>query len=345
MVKKYIVILFLFIVLFTSCNNQYEKYAETRFAMGSYLEIILFSRNRNEAKTLMDKAFQLASELEKKISTQLETSVVSTINKAKRYYFKNSEDLVILNLIKESIEYSKLTDGAFDASLYNVTKLWGFSSSEGPFIPDKNEINNALKYTGYKNIIVKDQEVLLLNNISLDFGGIAQGKIIGEIANFFKEKSVKDFLINASGDIYISGKFKGERLWRIAIASPYEKDKFIGFINLTDVCIITSGDYEKFVLDKDGKKYHHIINPKTGFPVDNNVHSVTVICKDPVKTDALATGIFVMGEKKGVQFANEHNDVDVIIISGEKENYKISTSKNITFEKIDKHIYEFIYKR
>lgn len=331
-------------IITTGCNSsQYDRYRDSRFSMGSFLEIILFSNDKALAKKVIDESYKLADDLESKISAQKETSIVSAINKTKEFKINNESDKVIEELIRESIEYSKLTDGAFDPAIFNITKLWGFSSIDGPFIPEKNQIEDGLKKSGYKNIIIQKDKVKLLNDVSFDFGGIAQGKIIGEIAKYLISNNIKDFLINASGDIYIKGKFKGERLWRIAIANPFDKNKYLGFINLSDVCIITSGDYEKFVTDKNGINYHHILDPKTGYSAINNVHSVTVINKDPAKTDALATAIFVMGEKKGIEFANSTNDVDVIIISGDRSNYKISTSKNITFNKIENDMYEFNY--
>jgi len=241
------------------------------------------------------------------------------------------------------MEYSKLTNGAFDFSLFHLTDLWGFSSSHGPKIPLREEIEYALKNSGYKNVIVNNNSIKLLNNVSLDFGGIAQGKIIGEIAGYFIKNGLKDFLINASGDIYIKGKFKNERLWKIAIADPFDANNYIGNIQLSDICIITSGDYEKFITGEDGIKYHHIINPKTGYPAINGVHSVTVISKNPAKTDALATAVFVMGEREAIAFANQTDDVDVIIVSGDKNNCKVSLSKNITANKKADRNYEFIY--
>jgi len=343
-------LLLFFILIFITINfscleNRYEKYTDTRFAMGSTLSIILFSENKEKANKLMDGAFALSDEIEKKISSQDPDSLIAMLNKNKQMTIDLSNDKIILDLINDSMEYSKLTDGAFDFSLFNITDLWGFSSSKGSKIPSKEEIKNALRNTGYKNVVINNNRIKLLNNVSLDFGGIAQGKIIGEIAGYFMKNGLKDFLINASGDVYVKGKYHNERLWKIAVGDPFDKNNYIGSIQLSDTCIITSGDYEKFITGNDGVNYHHIINPKTGYPAFNGVHSVTVISKDPAKTDALATAVFVMGERGAIDFANQTDDVDVIIVSGDKTNYKVSASKNIILKKLSDRNYEFIYTK
>ncbi|MBN2544896.1 MAG: FAD:protein FMN transferase [Spirochaetes bacterium] len=345
---KHFLLFFLLIVVsinFSCLETSYVKYSDTRFAMGSTLTIILFSDDKKQADNLLNTAFNLSDELEKKISSQNTDSLISILNKKKEMTLDTLNDHFTLELINDSIEYSRLTDGAFDFSLFNITDLWGFSSPKGPKIPAREEIEYALKSTGFKNVIINNNNVRLLNNVSLDFGGIAQGKIIGEIADFLIKNGVKDFLINASGDIFIKGKYQNKRLWKIAITDPFDKNNYIGSIQLKDVCIITSGDYEKFITGNDGVNYHHIIDPKTGYPAFNGVHSLTVISSNPAKTDALATALFVMGERGAIDFANQTDDVDVIVASGNENNYKVTVSKNILLKKISEKNYEFIYTK
>jgi thiamine biosynthesis lipoprotein len=221
-----------------------------------------------------------------------------------------------------------------------LINLWGFDSDNYK-IPKKNDIKVALDKSGYKNININKNIIKLKNNISLNLGGIAKGRIIGEISNYLKKNGIKDFLINGGGDLEVSGKYEGKRLWRVAISDPFERNKLIGVIELTDCSIVTSGDYERNFIGKDGKLYHHILDPKTGYPANNEIHSVTVITDAPEKADALATALFVMGLKEGIDFVNNHSDIETVFIGGNNNNKKIYNSKNIKKIKKDNDFWEF----
>lgn len=339
MIKKTaFVLLFITLILNCKADDNYKKYTQSSFSMGTLLEITIFSTDEAKVKKILDESMKLSNQLEDKFSCHKD-SIITKLNKEKSLIINDNE---VLDLLIKSKYLSKLSKGNFDLALFNITELWGFSSGD-PKLPDNNIIKNELKKTGYTNVIINKKEVKLLNGVSLDLGGVAKGRIINLIAVFLKQNGFKDFIINGGGDLIVSGKFQNIRPWRIAIVDPFDKNDFLGFIALTDKSIVTSGDYERSFI-KDGVNYHHIIDPKTGYPSTNEVHSVTVISSDSTKADAMATAVFVMGEKKGIEFANKTDDLDVIIITGDKDNKKISYSNKITAKKTDKGKWEFTYR-
>ncbi|OHD13331.1 MAG: hypothetical protein A2Z98_12100 [Spirochaetes bacterium GWB1_27_13] len=335
-----IFLFFLLILIFSNCySDTYKKYVKSGYAMGSDLTIIFFSKDSKNAQKIMDQCFVIAKELDAKISTRVQNNFIDNLNKNRKLVIN---DDFTLSLIKESIFYAEKTNGSFDPSLYEIINLWGFESGNN-IVPKDSSIKESLKKTGYKNILINDKEVVLKNNISLDLGGIGQGRMVTEISKYLTSCEIVDFLINGSGDLRIGGKFAGERKWKIGIANPYNDSQIIGEIELEDCSIVTSGDYERFFISEDGKRYHHIFDPKTGYPSNKGVHSVTVITKDTTKCDALSTALFVMGEEEALNFTKQNSDVDLILISGDEDNKKISFSDGIKMQEKPDGRYNFFY--
>ncbi|MCK4798037.1 MAG: FAD:protein FMN transferase [Spirochaetes bacterium] len=340
-IKKNIFLLALLILMITDCKGiKYKEYKKTTYSMGTVLTIIIFSESKKKAKYILKECFKLADDLEKKVSCKIENSTITNLNKKKNMLIN---DDFVYNLIVESINYSKKTNGAFDPSLYHLIDIWGFETGSSN-IPNVEQIKKTILKCGYSNIVINDKKITLKNNISLDLGGIAKGKIIGEIAKFIKKQGIKNFLINGGGDIVINGTYQNKRLWKIAIIDPFDNNNFLGILELADCSIVTSGDYERNFIGNDEKLYHHIIDPKTGYPTKNGVHSVTVISKDPVKADVFATALFVMGKDVGLGFAKKNKYIDAIFVMGNKKDKQIFSTDNIIVNKKDNGGYDFIYR-
>ncbi len=340
--------IFLIVILSVSfnCNSQeYKKYDRKEMSMGSILSISVFSINEKRAIQLINECFEMARNIEGNVSAKNKSSIISKLNEKKELTL---DDDFVYDLIKEAVDFSDLSKGYFDPSLYKLSLIWGFVEDEYKKdiildIPDKDRIKNTLKNCGYKNIIFSDRKIILKNKISLDLGGIAEGKTIGEISNFLRSNGIKDYVINGGGDIIVGGLFANKRLWKIAIQDPFVSDKFIGYINLSDKCIVTSGDYERYFIGRDGQKYHHIMDPFTGYPARSELHSVTVIGKNSTLVDCFSTALFVMGDEKGLEFANKHKEIGAIFITGDVNNRNILTTNNIKVEKMEDNQYFFEY--
>lgn len=216
-----------------------------------------------------------------------------------------------LELLKEALRISKLTEGAFDITIGVLTKEWGFT--DGKYrVPTDREIRDKLELVNYKDIRISDSKVKLSKRgMFIDLGGIAKGYAVDKVYELLKGKGVKRAIINAGGTIRTVEK-DPKRIWKIGIKDPTGNKDILGILYLdSGLAVATSGDYERYFV-KDGIKYHHLLDPKTGYP-SNLCKSVTVVSKKAVEADALSTAIFVLGPKKGLSLA-EKLDVGVVIV-------------------------------
>ncbi len=297
--QKFIPLIFIFNFLFYCTKNQsYKEFSDTRFLMDTICGIKVISENEKFAESVIKKAFEEVQ----RVDTQFGYTQESEIYKINKYapYTPLKVSKETLELIGESINASKITLGAFDITVGILAKLWGFegfSKKEMFKVPSEEDIKSALKKVGYDKIVLnfKDKTVFFKKKgMKIDLGGIAKGYAILSAARVLEAAKVKKFLINFGGDIYIRNDLDNTP-WKIAVQHPRDKSKFLGVLELFNACCYTSGDYERY-FEFEGKRYHHIINPKTGYPADKVV-SVTIIYNEPVLTDALSTGVFVLGEE------------------------------------------------
>ncbi len=271
----------------------------------------------------LNEVSEMLIDIEKKMSFYLPHSEITTIN-------NNSGEKNIkvcwdtLNLIKESIKYYKLTDGAFDIALGSVINEWGiFSKHE--HVPAYVQFKDYLKYADSKNIII-DEEMstvkLKYKGMKIDLGGIAKGYAAQKAIHIYKKHNIKSAMINIGGNVAILGKKKNNDLWSVGIQNPYkERGNIIGAVFCEDTNIVTSGNYVRY-FDDGQNKYGHIINPKNGQPVKSKILSTTVICKDGIKADALSTALFVMKDINTIrEFIKKFNDFRVILIADENKIY------------------------
>jgi len=213
----------------------------------------------------------------------------------------------LLKVIEESLKVAKESSGAFDPAIFPLTKIWDFDN--GGRLPEKSEIEKAKNLVDYRLIKIKpDGSVTAPKGMGLDLGGIAKGAIVDELADYLNTKGYSQFLIDAGGDILMQG-LKINNKWKIGIKHPRKDNSYIAVVSLGlkntaakkgRISIVTSGDYEQYFV-KDGVRYHHIINPATGYPAWGAV-SVTVISSSCTEADAFSTAAFVLGYKKGFTF-------------------------------------------
>lgn len=223
------------------------------------------------------------------------------------------------NLIKDSLNYSQLSNGLFDVSVGTLLDLWDFKS-ETHVIPSKEAIEKARQHVGYQKIEVVDNKVSLKDaKTEIDLGAIAKGFIADKIADYLKEKGVKSALINLGGNVLALGNKPDGSAFNIGIQKPFDETGTpITSIHLKDASSVTSGIYQRY-FEVDGKIYHHIINPTTGYPASNNLLSVTIIDPSSTKADALSTTCFLLGLDKGMQLINAQEDTKAIFITDDNK--------------------------
>jgi thiamine biosynthesis lipoprotein len=289
--------------------------------MGNRFEITVEAKTATETDFFLKKAVEEISRIEALLSTYQETSETNLINKnAGLKPVKVSDE--VFSLIKRSKKISEITDGTFDITYGSIDqRFWNFDT-EMTELPDEVLARKSIALIDYRNIILNTEEktVFLKNKgMRIGFGGIGKGYAAEKTKNLLKNLGVKAGIINASGDLSCWGIPENGKPWTIGIAHPDFAELPFSTLEVTDLSVATSGNYEKFVMI-DGKRYSHTINPKTGFPV-HEIKSVTVISPNAEISDALATPITILGTEKGLALINQLKDIECIIIDDDNKFY------------------------
>ena len=321
---RFKLLIFLLIVLLI-CGCGKKEYSRVEILMDTVVEIKVSHRNKVEAQKAIDSAMEEMKRVEQKMSRFLPDSEVSRINnEASSETVRESRatggwipvDDELFCLLKESVRLSELTGGCFDVTVYPLMKIWKFAG-ENPRVPGEKEIKDELESVGYKNMRVENGKVRFAKKgMGIDLGGIAKGYAVDAAVRVLKEKNIGSAMVNAGGDIYVLGR-KGGKPWRIGIRHPRKEGDILGVVEVEDRAIVTSGDYERFFFS-GGKRYHHIFDPKTGYPA-NGCQSVTIVAKETTFADALATGVFVLGPRQGMDLLEKLEEVEGVIVDKEGE--------------------------
>nr|WP_240324923.1 FAD:protein FMN transferase [Lutibacter oceani] len=298
--------------------------------MGSRFDISVVANDTVSATKYINLAINEISRIEKLISSWDTNSQTSEI--IKNAGIKPVKvDKELFDLIERSLAISKLTDGAFDISYASMDKIWKFDGSLKT-MPSEEEIKKSVLKVGFQNIILDKENstvFLKLKGMKIGFGAIGKGYAADKAKMLLISKGVKAGIINASGDMNTWGKQPNENDWKVAITNPLNKNNAFALLPISNKAVVTSGDYEKFVTF-NGKRYSHIIDPRTGYPASDIV-SVSVFAPKAELADALATSIFVMGTEVGLNRINQLNNIECIIIDNKGG---IHNSKNININKI-----------
>ncbi|MBI5749236.1 MAG: FAD:protein FMN transferase [Nitrospinae bacterium] len=296
----------------SEAENIKKRFSETRLLMGTVVEVIVISDKEDAARKSIAVAFSAMERVDRLMSNFKEDSDISRINKG-----AGSEavevDSDVVEVIKKSIYYSEISDGAFDITIGGVEELYDFEDKGR--IPEKGKFKNSVNLVGYKSIIINGNRVRLVKKgMKLDLGGIAKGYAIDKGIDAIRKNGVADALINAGGDIRAIGESENGQ-WKVGVLHPRENGKLKDTLLLKNLSVATSGDYRKYFIS-GGKRYHHILNPSTGLPTEG-VQSVTIIAPFAVDSDALATAVFVLGKKRGMELIEKLKDVEGIIIDSD----------------------------
>jgi len=293
--------------------------------MGSRFELVAIHKNQQTRDKAIHSARTEIERIESLISSWDEKSETSKINaNAGTQAIKVSEEL--FQLIERTIKVSKLTNGAFDISFNSLDPIWIFDGREMK-APDSSLISASVKKINYKNIMLNRENLTVYlheKGMKIGFGAIGKGYAANRAKKVIQDHGIENGLINAGGDLIAWGKQENGQPWKIGIADPSKEKEYIAWLSVKKMSVVTSGNYEKFVII-DGKKYGHIIDPKTGWPVEG-IKSVTLVSPDAELSDALATSVFVLGIKKGLDLVNQLKNVECLIID---EQNKIQTSDNL----------------
>jgi len=287
--------------------------SENRALMGTEVIIKAVGENRAEMERAVQDAFEEISRLERMMSNFIPTSELSRINQqAGKAPVPVSREL--FSVIQKSLYFSGLTEGTFDISFASVGKLWDFRAG---ILPSPEAIAKQLPFVDYRKIRLneKDSSVYLpYPEMEIGLGGIGKGYAVDRAMDVLTKHGIQDAVVMAGGDMMVKGK-KGKDLWRVGLRDPDDKNKILAVLPLEDQAVSTSGDYERFFI-KDGVRYHHIIDTKTGYPA-RLCRSVTLLAKDATTTDGLTKGVFIMGPERGMALVERLEGVEAIIIDAQ----------------------------
>lgn len=318
--KKWIAIVSIVIILFISFGlinkgRSTEPIKKTNYIMGTIMNLTIYDNGDDET---VESAFDVIRDIEKKMSLNIEDSEINKINKTATTPVSMSKDTEFV--IKKSYDYSKLTDGHFDVTIGPLVELWGIGSEDAR-VPSEDEINSALEKVDYKNIELNDKTIKLLkDDMVLDLGGIAKGYAADKVADYLREKNISRAIVDLGGNIFALGSKENGVDWSVGIQNPFDETRgeFLGLVRISNKSVVTSGVYERY-LEENGKKYHHILDPFTGYPVDNELMSVTIVSDKSIDGDALSTGAFSLGLEKGYELIESLEGVDAIFVTKEKQ--------------------------
>ena len=277
----------------------------SRILLGTVVEIQARDKDRKKAETSIEKAFSEIKRIDDLFSTYNEDSHVWKLNHNQATLINVDPEIFSLMVICDSI--FNLTYGSFDVSLNKLVTTWGFDGDD-PFLPADDKLSSALLNSGWNNIkLLEENSFKRSTGTELNFGAIAKGYAVDKAVNVLIKLGINSALVNAGGEIKTIGDD-----WVIGIRHPRNQNQIIEKVNPGGMSVATSVDYEKY-FELDGKRYHHILNPKTGYPADSLI-SVTVLNKSCTIADALATAVFVLGQAKGMRLIENLPGTEVMII-------------------------------
>jgi thiamine biosynthesis lipoprotein ApbE len=309
-------------------------------SMGTVFEVSAYASDKNRVEKAFNDVLKEVNRLDLLMSNYKEESELSKVNKnaASEPTYCDNE---LAYIIEQSLQHSDITDGAFDITIGPLMKKWGFFKGQGE-IPAKEDLESVLESVSYKNIIIEEKikkslfrdpsivKTIFFKNpdTQIDLGGIGKGYAVDMATRILKGNRIRSALINFAGNIYAYGTPPGKESWVIGLQHPRKSEGLLSSFEIKDKAVSTSGDYEKF-FTIDGKRYSHIIDPRTGNPVKDIV-SVTIIADNATRADALSTGVFVLGLDKGMELIETLPDVEgVIIYEDNNSDLKIKTSSGL----------------
>ncbi len=308
-------------------ENQVEKneivkdeisYERSEFVLGTIVSVKIFE---DGSEAILNEIYEKLTEIEDRMSFNSTSSEVLDINaKAGETFVIVSEDT--FEVVKSAVDFAEKSEGRFDPTIGPLVQLWGIGS-EGAAVPLKPELHEALDLIDWKLIEFNGSETSIkLNkrNMEIDLGAIAKGYASDEVVRILKEHSVSRGIINLGGNVFAYGEKVDGSPWRIGVQNPFSsRGAYIGIIEIKNKSVVTSGIYERF-FEEEGKRYHHILNPETGYPVEGALASVTIISDNSMAADALSTILFAAGVEEGKKILKTYYpDVDAVFVTHDKQ--------------------------
>ena len=331
---KSAVLILLAALLVCGCTGKPKPIRQTELALGTVCTVSLFD---SKEQSLLPASFALISQLENKISKNIPDSEISALNRS-----AGISPVVlskpVFELLTMAQKYSILSEGMFDVTIDPVVELWGIGTDHAA-VPAPDKLEHALSLVDYRALVLdpnKNTAYLPRQELAVDLGGIAKGYIADQVHEFLVSGGAKGGIIDLGGNILAFGKKPDGSDFRIGIQDPFGgRGSTIGVVTMDSGSLVTSGIYERY-FEQDGKKYHHIFDVRTGYPVENSLAGVSIVTRESAVGDALSTAVFALGLEKGMALVERTGGVDAVFITRDKEVY-ISSGLKDSFTLTDRN--------
>lgn len=336
-VAGFCIILVSLVSAYISCKNKVGYTYLSRLGLGTTINIKVYAESDTKARKIAQQAYDEIERIDRTMSSQNTQGELSILDsKAGQDWVSISPDLY--RVLERSQYYSRLSNGAFDVTIGPVERAWGFLSNS-PHLPEPKKLKSELRLVDYRYIDLANGKIRLLKpGMEIDLGAIAKGYAVDRALEVIRKAGAFSGLIEAGGDLRFFGTKPGGKEWKIGIAHPRKNDQIITVKNIGLQAVATSGDYERFFF-RDGKRYHHILDPRTGFPADKSV-SVTIWTQTAMDADALSTTVFVLGPEKGLELIEKLPGTECLIFYEQNGQlrYKMSQGLNGKIENLAEFI-------
>ena len=318
------------VLFFCGCSQKTaEPISITDFKLNTVVKVTVYD---SQDTSLLDESMAICDKYEKIFSRTLTDSELYKLNHRQIPVLEGTTDTYpvsesLAELISKGLHYCELSNGAFDIAIEPLTSLWDFTA-ETPSVPDDSLIREAVSRCNYKNVSVDQQNITLhTEDTTLELGAIAKGYIADKIKEYLISQNVKSAIINLGGNVLCIGNKSNGTPFKIGIQKPFaDRNETIATMDITDKSVVSSGIYER-CFEENGILYHHILNPQTGYPYDNDLVAVTIITDRSADGDALSTTCFALGLEKGLAFAEAQN-VQAFFVTKDYEIYYTKDFQN-----------------
>lgn len=306
-----------------------KEISQDFYAMDTVMNITAYGDS--DAQDAVNRCVSYINELEADISRTKDSSDVSALNASAGQTVTLSEQTA--DVLSNALRLAQETEGQFDPTVAPLSDLWKIGTEDAA-VPQQVDIDAALPAVGYQNVSLDGTKATMQAGAKLDLGGIGKGYAADHVAQILRDAGVESAHISLGGNIYVLGEKDRGVPWTVGITDPDKKEEYMATLKVSDTSVVTSGDYERY-FEQDGKRYCHIFDPKTGYPAETDLRSVTVVSPDSTMADAYTTALFVMGFDKAWEFCQQHDvqavfvldDHTVRVTDGLKDSFSLTSSE------------------
>ena len=275
--------------------------------MDTVMELNIYTDNDGEA--ILEEAEGYINSLEAKFSRNIDTSDIALLNKNGKAEVSDET----LAVIERALKISEESKGLFDITIAPLMNVWGFGGGV-MHVPEDKEIKQALTEVDYQKIDITGNQIKLAKGMEIDLGGIAKGYTSDKLIEMFREMGVDSAIVSLGGNVQTLGCKPDGSLWKVALEDPFGSDEYAAVVEVEEKAVISAGGYERY-FDEGGVRYHHILDPRSGYPSQSGLSMVTVIDDEGVRADGLATALYIMGLDRAIDFWQDRGDFEAVFIT------------------------------